>query len=54
MDMTRTQAKIYVAGGIVVAIGGFIVSGPSVPNFWMWMALPAVMFVGGTIRLLCS
>lgn len=52
--MTRIQAKIYVAGGIVVAIGGFVIAGPSLPNFVMWMALPTIMIVGGTIRLLRS
>ncbi len=52
--MTRTQAKFYVAGGIILAAGGFVVSGPSVPNFWVWMVMPSIMIVGGAIRLLRS
>ena len=50
--MTRTQAKIYVVGGLVMAVGGVAVAGPSVPNFWLWMAMPAIMIAGGTVRLL--
>lgn len=50
--MTRLQAKIFVVGGLLLAVGGFIVSGPSVPNFWQWMVLPGIMVAGGTIRLL--
>lgn len=50
--MTRTQAKIYVAGGLAVAVIGFAASGPGVPNFWLWMTMPAVMVVGGAVRLL--
>jgi hypothetical protein len=50
--MTRTQAKIYVVGGLALTVVGFAFSGPSVPNFWQWMAIPALMIGGGTIRLL--
>jgi hypothetical protein len=50
--MTRNQAKLYVVGGLLLAAGGFAVSGPSVPNFWLWMAMPTIMVVGGGIRLM--
>ena len=49
--MSRGQAVIYVVGGVILTGIGFIVSGPSVPNFWLWLALPGIMVVGGTIRL---
>jgi len=50
--MTKKQAMIYVVGGMIMAVGGFVVAGPSVPNFWLWMTLPAIMVAGGTIRLM--
>lgn len=48
--MTRLQAKIFVVGGLLLAAGGWVISGPSVANFWQWLALPAIMVVGGVIR----
>jgi hypothetical protein len=51
-NMTRIQAIIYVGGGTCLIVLGTVVSGPSVPNFWLWMALPAIMIVRGTVRLL--
>lgn len=50
--MSRNQAKPYIIGGVVIAIGGFAVAGPSVPNFWLWMCMPAIMVAGGAVRLL--
>jgi hypothetical protein len=50
--MTRLQAKIFIVGGLLLAAGGWLVSEPSVPNFWLWLALPGIMVVGGIIRLM--
>lgn len=50
--MTRLQAKIFVVAGLLLAVGGWAVSGPTVPNFWLWMAMPGIMVVGGIIRLM--
>lgn len=52
--MTREQAVIYIVGGLAVIVVGFVISGPSVPNFWIWLALPGIAVVGGIIRLLRS
>lgn len=49
--MTRGQAKVYVVGGLAVAGLGFAISGPAAPNFWLWLALPAIMILGGVFRL---
>lgn len=50
--MTRVQAKIYVVGGIALTVFGFFISGPAVPNFWLWLALPGIVITGGVLRLL--
>lgn len=48
----RNNAVIYIVGGFAVAAFGFIFSGPSAPNFWLWLTLPGLMVVGGVFRLL--
>ncbi|EPZ14394.1 hypothetical protein M622_18560 [Thauera terpenica 58Eu] len=50
--MTRQQARVYIACGLALMGLGFAISGPSVPNFWLWMTLPGIMIAGGIIRLL--
>lgn len=50
--MTKRQAPIYIVGGLALAAFGFAVSGPSAPNFWLWLALPGIMVAAGIFRLL--
>ncbi|MGD9710276.1 MAG: hypothetical protein AB7U65_10695 [Halothiobacillaceae bacterium] len=50
--MNRRQAPVYIVGGLALVGLGFAISGPSVPNFWLWMTLPGMMIAGGIIRLL--
>lgn len=50
--MSRGQAVVYIVGGVILTGLGLVVSGPSVPNFWLWLALPGIMVAGGVIRLM--
>lgn len=50
--MTKKQAPIYIILGLILVGLGFTLSGPSVPNFWLWLTLPGMMIAGGIIRLL--
>ncbi len=50
--MTRNQAVVYVVGGLIVAALGFVISEPSRDDFKFWLAIPAILVVGGVVRLL--
>lgn len=50
--MSRAQAIVFIVGGLLLVALGFTISGPSAPNFWLWLALPGIMIAGGCIRLL--
>lgn len=51
--MTRTQGVICIVAGLFMAIGGYVAAAPDLStNFWVWMTMPALMFIAGIVRLL--
>lgn len=50
--MSKQHAPLYIVGGLALAVFGYAVSGPSTPNFGLWLVMPCVLVAGGVLRLL--
>lgn len=50
--MSKQHAPLYIVGGLALAGFGYAVSGPSTPNFGLWLVIPCVLVAGGVLRLL--
>lgn len=45
----KLQGVLYMVLGLALAVFGFVVSGPTVENFWVWMLMPGIVFLAGSI-----
>lgn len=50
--MNKKHAPLDIIGGLILMVLGFALSGPSVPNFWLWMTLPGLMVARGIFRMM--
>lgn len=51
-QVRQTTCPLRIIGGLALAGFGYAVSGPSTPNFGLWLVMPCVLVAGGVLRLL--
>lgn len=51
MSKVKTQGVVYIVLSIALVLLGFVISGPAVDNFMIWLLMPGMMFLTGAVLI---